>query len=325
MTLFLRYFICFLALNSISLQGQNILLESRLIEDLSKTPIYSRLSETIDGQTQWKKEYQYLDSIEIYSISYLSDGLKINGLMVKPKAEGKYPCIIYNRGGNRNTGSLKIAHGATLLGQMASKGYVVIASQYRGSGGSEGQEEFGGADVNDVLILPRVLQEIPAADTSAIGLFGWSRGGMMTYRALSEGMKVKAAVVGGALADMPANIEDRPEMEKGVLAELVPNYEANKEAELQKRSAVSWPEKFPKDVPILLLHGNADWRVKADQSLKLALLLDQERVPYRLMIFEGGDHGISEFREEVSDEVIAWFDRFLKDGEALPNMKYHGR
>ena len=62
--------ICFLLVSG--LNAQNLLLKKTLIEDLSKTPIYSRLSETIDGQTQWKKEYQYLDSIEIYSISYLS-------------------------------------------------------------------------------------------------------------------------------------------------------------------------------------------------------------------------------------------------------------
>ena len=33
-----------------------------------------------------------------------------------------------------------------------SKGYVVVASQYRGCGGSEGQDELGGSDVNDVQV-----------------------------------------------------------------------------------------------------------------------------------------------------------------------------
>jgi len=73
--------------------------------------------------------------------------------MAKPKETGNYPCVIYNRGGNRDFGGLLVAHGAITLGKLAKEGYVVIASQYRGNGGSEGQEEFGGKDVNDLFIL----------------------------------------------------------------------------------------------------------------------------------------------------------------------------
>lgn len=266
-----------------------------------------------------------MDSIDIYSITYLSDGLKVNGLLVKPKKKGDYPCIIYNRGGNRNFGSLVIAHGAITLGQIAKEGYVVIASQYRGNAGGEGQEEFGGKDVNDITILPEVLKEIPSANTSKIGMYGWSRGGMMTYIALTQTEKIKAAVVGGAVSDNFQTIADRPEMEKGVLAELIPDYDKNKQAELEKRSAVKWVDRFPKDVPILMLHGNADWRVKPEQSLNMALQFEKYRIPYRLVMFEGGDHGISEFKNEVNDLVLHWFDRYLKNDEALPNMKYHGK
>jgi len=60
-------------------------------------------------------------------------------------------------------------------------------------------------------------------------------------------------------------------------------------------------------------------------ALRLALQFEEYRIPYRLKIFEGADHGIREFREEVNQEVISWFDRYLKHGEALPNMDYHGR
>ncbi|MBE7635160.1 prolyl oligopeptidase family serine peptidase [Tenacibaculum finnmarkense genomovar ulcerans] len=245
--------------------------------------------------------------------------------MVKPKKKGNYPCIIYNRGGNRDFSSLKIAHGAITLGQIAKEGYVVIASQYRGNGGSEGKEEFGGKDVNDITILPEVLKEIETADINRIGMYGWSRGGMMTYIALTKSDKIKAAVVGGALSDQFSSIKDRPIMETGVLSELVPNYESNKNSELEKRSAIKWVDKFPKDVPILMLHGNSDWRVKPEQSLNLALEFEKNRIPYRLIMFEGGDHGISEHRKEVNDQVIEWFNRYLKNGEQLPNMKYHGR
>ena len=117
---------------------------------------------------------------------------------------------------------------------------------------------------------------------------------------------------------------DRPSLEN-VYMELVENYEVNKEAELDKRSAVKWADRFSKNVPILIMHGNADWRVSSKQSLKLALELDQYRIPYRLMIFEGADHGLSEFRKDFYQHLIDWYDRYLKNDSPLPNMTYHGR
>jgi dipeptidyl aminopeptidase/acylaminoacyl peptidase len=42
-------------------------------------------------------------------------------------------------------------------------------------------------------------------------------------------------------------------------------------------------------------------------------------------MFEGSDHGISEHKNEVNEQVINWFDRYLKNDEPLPNMEYHGK
>lgn len=306
-------------------QEEKLLLRQELISDLSGTPIYSRLTEEVNGLIQWKEPFEYLDSIEIYGITYLSDGLKVNGLLVKPKRKGKYPVVIFNRGGNRNFGALTIGHGAITLGELAKEGYVVVASQYRGNAGSEGQEEFGGKDVNDITIFPEVLKEVESADTNNIGMYGWSRGGMMTFIALTRTDKLKAVVVGGAVSDQENIIHDRPEMESKVLSELIPNYAENKISELEKRSAIKWVERFPKDVPILILHGTSDWRVKPEQSLNLALEFQKHKIPYRLIMFEGGDHGISEHKEEVNEQVVNWFDRYLKNKEQLPNMEFHGR
>jgi len=57
----------------------------------------------------------------------------------------------------------------------------------------------------------------------------------------------------------------------------------------------------------------------------LALEFEKYRIPYRLKIFEGADHGIKEFKKEYTEDVINWFDRYLKNGESLPNMEFHGR
>ena len=288
---------------------------------------YEGLYENYD-EKKFSEKFHFLENVDMYEITYLSDGLKIQSFAAVPKKEGKHPVIIYNRGGNRDFGALQLFKGkakypvAYYFSKMANEGYVVIGCNYRGCGESEGNDEFGGKDVNDVLNLIEVVKELPEADETKIGMYGWSRGGMMTYLTLSRTNQIKAAIVGGAPTDK--TIIDRPNMETNVYAELIPNYWETKEEELKKRSALYFADQFPKDVPLLILHGNSDWRVKSSHSLKLAMELDKHRVPYRLIIFEGGDHGLKEFREEVDYEVMNWFKRYLKDGEPLPNMELHG-
>lgn len=267
---------------------------------------------------------QYLDDIRISQITYSSDGLKVKGFLVVPKAEGKYPCVIFNRGGNREFGAISPRMAAMMLGRIASWGYVVAASQYRGNGGGEGREEFGGADVNDVLNLIPLLEALPQADSSRIGMYGWSRGGMMTYLALKKTDRIKAAVIGAALVDLPGSIKTRPEMETEVYAQLIPDYAKNKVAALQARSALRWPEKICATTPLLLLQGSADWRVSPTDSFRMATALYERRRPIRLVLLEGGDHGLTEHRLEVNRLAKDWLDRYVRDGKPWPSLEPHG-
>ena len=57
----------------------------------------------------------------------------------------------------------------------------------------------------------------------------------------------------------------------------------------------------------------------------MAEALLEIRHPYRLMIFEGGDHGLTEFRAEADAAVGAWLDRYARDGERWPSLEPHGR
>src|SRR5690348_6928004 len=74
-----------------------------------------------------------ITGINLYKVVYLSDGLKVIGFIAEPKAKGKYPCIIANRGGRWNFSLWRPKWVAWYLGTMASWGYTVVASQYRGS------------------------------------------------------------------------------------------------------------------------------------------------------------------------------------------------
>ena len=265
-----------------------------------------------------------LDKVEVRSITYLSDGLKVKGYLAVPKEGKKLPCVIYNRGGNRSFGAIDDDEAVYELGRIATWGYVVAASQYRGNAGGEGREEFGGADVDDVLNLIPLLKSLPQADTSRIGMYGWSRGGMMTYLALTRTDRIAAAVIGGGSSDLFDGMKQRPDMEKYVYAQLIPNYAKNKEAALAARSAIRWPEKINKKTPLLLLHGSADWRVDPTEALAMVSALYKSKQPFRFVFFEGGDHGLTEYQGEVNRLTKDWLDRYVRDRKPWPSLKPHG-
>jgi dipeptidyl aminopeptidase/acylaminoacyl peptidase len=268
-----------------------------------------------------------LNIINFYRIVYLSDGLKVVGYVAEPKAKGNYPCIIANRGGNRDYGQWEPLSVASFLGRMASWGYVVVASQYRGNEGGEGKEELGGKDLNDVMNLVSVLAQLPQADTSKIGMEGSSRGGMMTYLALKKSCRFKAAAVTAGLANMFVHLQSRPDMEIEY-NEIIPSYKANRERELRARSAVFWADQLCKTTPLLIMHGSSDWRVPPEESLELFGKLYAAKHPVRYVFFEGADHYISEFGKSAFYEIKNFFDYYVRDdrrGRPMPDMKPHGR
>jgi dipeptidyl aminopeptidase/acylaminoacyl peptidase len=265
-----------------------------------------------------------LRSINFYRITYLSDGLQVTGYIAEPKEKGKYPCIISNRGGNRDFSKWTPLFIAYYLGRMASWNYIIIASQYRGNDGGEGKEDFGGKDIDDVLNLIPALSQLPNADTSRIGIEGSSRGGMMTYLALKNSCRFKAAVVTSGMANAFKTIAARPEMETKVYAELVPDYNTNKEKELKARSAVFWADEMCKTTPLLIMAGSADRRVQPAEAIELVQKLYEYKHPVRFILYEGADHGIKEFRPENFVETKRHFDYYLRDGKKWPSMEPHG-
>ena len=292
-----------------------------------------------DGELLGQNEYQFSEetistlevdgsrlrdvmaSVSVSEITYRSDGLEVKGLLVQPKRAGRYPAIIANRGGNREFGAWNELRVAGTLVRMASWGYVVVASQYRGVNGGQGVEEFGGADVNDVLNLIPLLDSLPNVDDSRIGMWGWSRGGMMSYIALTRTDRIKGAVIGAGPTDLEFGARERSEMELYVYRELMPNYDSNREELLFERSAVWWPEKIHKNTPILLLHGTADWRVSPEDSIRIASLFYRHKQPFRLVLFEGGDHGLTQHRPETLRLTKEWFDKYVRDGELWPSLE----
>ena len=258
------------------------------------------------------EKFEFLNDVNIYFLRYMSDGFLVTGFLVKPKKDGNYPCVLFNRGGNREYGSLLVGSAVANMAPLAAKGYVVAATNYRGNSGSEGMEQFGGDDVNDITNLIESLHFTKNADTSKIGLFGVSRGGMMNYLTLKRKLNnIKAVVNIGGMADLDSTIKYHPGID-GVCAELIPNYLDDKSKARNERSATHWCDKLPK-TPMLILHGMNDKHVDYSQIPPFADSLDKYKIPYRLISFKNDNHGIVKHRDYVRKQILNWFDDYLKN------------
>jgi dipeptidyl aminopeptidase/acylaminoacyl peptidase len=258
-----------------------------------------------------------LNEVAVSSITYASDGLKVKGYLAVPKTGEHLPCVIWNRDGNRAFRAITNREAVSVLGALAKRGYVVVASQYRGSPGSDGRDELGGGDVDDVLNLLPLLESLPRADPSRVGMVGWSRGGMMTYLALSRTTRIAAAVVGSGISDLFDWLEKRRDMESA-FETLIAGFHEKREETLAARSAIRWPEKLAPQTAILILAGARDWSVSPQQSLDLAGALLARHHPFRLVVLEGAGHDFREQKEEADREIAGWLDRYVRDREPIP-------
>ena len=259
----------------------------------------------------WGKDS--LEKTVVEKITYLSDGLKVSGYIAYPKDDTKkYPCIIWCRGGIGDAGAVDKFTARGIYGQIASWGYCVFASQYRGNDGSEGHDDFGGDDLNDVLNLIPLADEVPQANINIWGIEGWSRGGMMTYLTLTKTNIFKAAIVLGGIANLHCNSNESIFMRRLYEQTLGRYKEDEFKNGCKTRSIVNFADQLSKTTPMLIIHGNADSRVLPHDSLDLSYKLLDFKIPYRLVMLEGGDHFLKSHRKEVDEMRKNWFEKYLK-------------
>ena len=233
----------------------------------------------------------------------------------KAKGKQKWPVIIYNRGGNSALGRLDYVSVLRQLSPLAQQGFIVLASQYRGSVPQDqqtyGKDQFGGADVRDIHQLIELAKKLPAADANNIFLYGISRGGMMSYLAVRDMPQLKALIVEAGVAELESHLVHRPDMEKNVYSLYMPNYTTEKKQLLKARSVLDWLDKLPPQLPILLLHGDKDVRVEVAQSQNLAKALADKGHPHKLVVYPGADHDLNPNRAEADAETAAWLKQYL--------------
>lgn len=247
---------------------------------------------------------------------YEVDGVKVMGYMVQPKqaAVKSLPVLVYNRGGNGALGSLVFASVLNQLMPLAAQGYVVFASNYRGDHNpvklapkQQGKDEFGGADVADVLAFKALMHRVPAANPEHVAMMGHSRGGMQTWLAAKQWPELDALVIVAGVTDLQAQLQDRPEMEN-VYQARIPDYANNKTATLQQRSVSHFLPQIRADLPVMIVHGDQDDRVAVSHATQIAKLLAERKQPHELLIVPGGDHSLRQQMPALREQI----DQFIR-------------
>jgi dipeptidyl aminopeptidase/acylaminoacyl peptidase len=162
---------------------------------------------------------QYDDRLLIRRSLFPSGKELVPGYIFSPKAldrSKRYPGLI-------------IVHGAfhgrldwrffDLIDYAVSKGYVVMFPEYRGSSGYGDvhyKNNYGNTDVADVLASAEyLLKSAPYVDPDRLGIFGHSRGGMVTLLAIERApTRFKAAIDVAGLTDFLAFMAYKPDFRR---------------------------------------------------------------------------------------------------------------
>ncbi|MEL7432028.1 MAG: hypothetical protein AAGI90_05840 [Chlamydiota bacterium] len=121
----------------------------------------------------------------IVVFDYPSDGHTVKGYISYTPEYKRAPLLVFLRGGNRILGLMNPANDFSL-----AKDYTVLATTYRG-GMNEGQDEFGGDEVDDVENLVRFIPKLESMLQMEFTpekkcILGGSRGGMEMFLALER-------------------------------------------------------------------------------------------------------------------------------------------
>jgi dipeptidyl aminopeptidase/acylaminoacyl peptidase len=229
--------------------------------------------------------------------------------------DGKAPAVVLVHGGPASQYIEQFDRTAVAL---ASRGFVVIAPNVRGSTGygrafeKANYQDLGGGDLKDEIAGRQFLIDTGYVDPKRIGMTGGSYGGFMTLMALAKTPDLWAAGVDEygendweALL-IHTNPRDReyelsflgdPVKDKSVYIALSPlTYIGNLAA------------------PLLVLQGDNDPRVTKDQSEKIVGLLKANGRTVEAHYYPGEGHGFFKREDQIDalERTVAWMEKYLK-------------
>jgi dipeptidyl aminopeptidase/acylaminoacyl peptidase len=231
------------------------------------------------------------------------------------KRDGKAAAVVMPHGGPTGQTMDSFNGRAELL---ASRGFVVIAPNVRGSTGygmefqSANVKDLGGGDLKDEIAGVNFLKATGLIDPNRVGIWGGSYGGYMTLMAIGKTPSVWSAAVDeyGILNWLSMLEHEDPslqEYEKILLGDPVKDraiYEA------------SSPLKYIRNetAPLLVLQGENDIRVPREEAEQVVGILKAEGRTVDAVYYPEEGHGFVK-REHQRDELtrsVAWLQKYLQ-------------
>jgi dipeptidyl aminopeptidase/acylaminoacyl peptidase len=249
------------------------------------------------------------------------DGVEIPAYLTLPAttAEGALPTVILPHGGPESRDYWEFDWLAQF---MAAKGYVVLQSNYRGSGGyGSDWSGLGGfrawrTAINDLTDGAKYLVAEGVSDPDRICVVGWSYGG---YAALMSGIeepdRYRCLVSIAGVTDPELRISEfRHFMVWRSVQEQI-----GRDADVIKRGS---PLKRASEIraPVLLFHGDQDVNVSIDHSKKMASALKSAKTSVEFIEYEDVEHSIRRngYRIDMLDRIGSFLDAHIGGPAAAP-------
>ena len=267
----------------------------------------------------------FLAEVEVASrpsdrISYASyDGTPVEGFLLYPydyDPQRRYPLIIVNHGGPHSASGYGFNFKNAFF---AANGYFVFLPNFRSSTGYGDDFKWGtwGAwgtnDGEDVLAGVDHLIERYPIDRDRVGTTGHSYGGILTNWLITRYPdRFAAAVSGAGASNWTSNYALSDVARSKELEFLGPPWDPEAREVMIRQSA--YLQSAGVQTPTLFVHGEVDYRVPTEGSIQLYTSLKKQRVPTKLIIYDGMAHGIRGHWNNVHRMIqeLRWWETYLK-------------
>lgn len=240
-------------------------------------------------------------NVELKEITYLSNGLRVKGMLAEPKNEQVSDGFLYLRGGIKNVGKVRPAR----IAQFAQEGFVVFAPYYRGNQGGEGNEDFAGEDREDAFAAFQLLQSLPQIRN--VHIFGFSRGGVMALMTGNQFPQAASLVTWGGVSDMSLTYWERKDLRR-MMKRVIGGTPAKYPQRYKSRTPLYELEKM--SAPILIIHGVKDHNVSIEHAHRLERRLKELAKPVECWYFAEFTHY---FPPVVNRKVVQDLTRWMKN------------